>query len=78
MKPIKRVKTKKMKIKKSPDKSKNRDSNRNNTNVTVRKQNDNERFNRIKKKQETKKTLKKDIAIIGDSMIKYMNGRENS
>ena len=63
---------------KSPDKNKNRDSKRNNTNVTARKQNDKRSQNEYKNKVRDKKSPKKDIVIIGDSMIKYINGREIS
>ena len=63
------------KLKKSPDKNKNRDSNRNNTNVTARKHNDKRSQNEDKDEVRGNKTPKKDIVIIGDSMIKYMNGR---
>ena len=66
---------KKLKI---SDKSKNRDSNRNNTNVTARRQNDKHSQNEDKDEVRGNKTPKKDIVIIGDSMIKYMNGREIS
>ena len=70
-----------MKIKKSPDKSKNRDSIRNNTNVTCRKQNDNKcsqkSFESDQDEVRDNKTPE-DIVIIGDSMIKYINGREIS
>ena len=57
---------------KSPGKNKNRGSNRNNMNVTARKQNDQHSQN--KDKNEVRETPKKDIIIIGDSMIEYMNG----
>ena len=57
---------------KSPGKNKNRGSNRNNMNVTARKQNDQHSQN--KDKNEVRETLKKDIIIIHDSMIEYMNG----
>ena len=57
---------------KSPGKNKNRGSNRNNMNVTARKQNDQHSQN--KDKNEVRGTLKKDIIIIHDSMIEYMNG----
>ena len=69
---------KEKKLKKSPDKNKNRDSNRNNTSVTARKQND--KLSQIEDQDEVRdnKTLKKDIVIIGDSMIKYINARETS
>ena len=66
---------KKLKI---SDKSKNRDSNRNNTNVTARRQNDKRSQNKDKDEVRGDKTPKRDIVIIGDSMIKYMNGREIS
>ena len=69
---------KEKKLKKSPDKNKNRDSNRNNTSVTARKQND--KRSQIEDQDEVRdnKTPKKDIVIIGDSMIKYINDREIS
>ena len=69
---------KEKKLKKSPDKNKNRDSNRNNTSVSARKQND--KRSQIEDQDEVRdnKTRKKDIPIIGDSMIKYINGREIS
>ena len=69
---------KEKKLKKSPDKNKNRDSNRNKTNVTARKQND--KRSQIEDQDEVRdnKTPKKDIVIIGDSMIKYINAREIS
>ena len=57
---------------KSPGKNKSRGSNRNNMNVTARKQNDQHSQN--KDKNEVRETLKKDIIIIHDSMIEYMNG----
>ena len=65
-------------FKRSPDKNKNRDSNRNNTNVTARKHNDERSQNEDKDEIRGNKTFKKDIVIIGDSMIKYVNGREIS
>ena len=67
---------KEKKFKKSPDKNKNRDSNINNTSVTARKQND--KRSQIEDQDEVKdnKTPKKDIVIIGDSMMKYINARE--
>ena len=69
-------------LKKSIDTIKSRDSNRNNTNVTARKQNDNKcsqkSFESDQDEVRDNKTPKKDIVIIGDSMIKYMNGREIS
>ena len=57
-------------LKKSPDKNKNRDSNRNNSSVTARKLND--KRSQIEDQDEVRnnKTPKKDIVIIGDSMIK--------
>ena len=69
---------KEKKLKKSPEKNKNRDSNRNNTSVTARKQND--KRSQIEDQDEVRdnKTPKKDIVIIGDSMIKYINDREIS
>ena len=69
---------KEKKLKKSPDKNKNRDSNRNNTNVTARKQNDKRSQNEDQDEVRDSKIPKKDIVIFGDSMIKYMNGREIS
>ena len=69
---------KEKKLKKSPDKSKNSDSNRNNTNVTAGKQNDKRGQTKIKTKPRDNKTPKKNIATIGGSMIKYVNGREIS
>ena len=69
---------KEKKLKKSPDKNKNRDSNRNNTNVTARKQNDKRSQNEDQDEVRDNKTIKNDIMIIGDSMIKCMNGREIS
>ena len=68
----KRIENKEKKLKKSPGKNKNRGSNRNNMNVTARKQNDQHSQN--KDKNEVRETLKKDIIIIHDSMIEYMNG----
>ena len=72
--------SKEMKIKKSPNKSKNRDSNRNNINFAARKQNDKKRdqksFESDRDNTSDNKTPKRDIVIIGDSMIKYMNCRE--
>ena len=69
-------------LKKSIDTIKSRDSNRNNTNVTARKQNDNKfsqkSFESDQDEVRDNKTPKKDIVIIDDSMIKYMNGREIS
>ena len=59
------------KLKKSPVKNKNRDSNRNNTNVTARKHNDKRSQSEDKDEVRGNKTPKKDIVIIGDSMIKY-------
>ena len=71
-----------MKLKKSIDTIKSRDSNRNNTNVTARKQNANKcsqkSFESDQDEVRDNKTPKKDIVIIGDSLIKYMNGREIS
>ena len=58
--------TRENKLKTSPDKNKNRDCNRNNTNVTARKHND--KPSQSEDKDEV--TPKKDIVIIGDSMIK--------
>ena len=82
MKSIKRVvKTKNRKLKKSPDKNKIRDSNRSNTKVTARKQNDKRSQKSFEFDQDEvrdNKTPKKDIAIIGDSIIKYMSDREIS
>ena len=57
---------------KSPGKNKNRGSNRYNMNVTARKQNDQHSQN--KDKNEVRETFKKDVIIIHDSMIEYMNG----
>ena len=68
----KRIENKEKKLMKSPGKNKNRGSNRNNMNVTARKQNDQHSQN--KDKNEVRETLKKDIIIIHDSMIEYMNG----
>ena len=70
--------SKEMKLKKSPDKNKNRDSNRNNTNVTARKQNDKPSQNEDQDEVRDNKTSKKNIVIIGGSMINYMNGWEIS
>ena len=69
---------KEKKLKKSPDKNKNRDSNRNNTSVTARKQND--KLSQVEDQDEVRdnKTPKKDIVIIGDSTVKYINGRKIS
>ena len=61
---------KEKKLKKSPDRNKNRDSNRNNTNVTARKQNHKRSRNEDKGQVRDNKSPKKDIVIIGDSMIK--------
>ena len=66
--------TREKKLKRSPDKNRNRDSNRNNTNVTARKHSQSEDKDEVR----GNKTPKKDIVIIGDSMIKYVNGRETS
>ena len=63
---------------KSPNKNKNRDSNRNNTNVTASKQNDKSSHSEDQDEVRNKKTPKKDIVIIDDSLIRYMNGREIS
>ena len=63
---------------KSPNTSKNRDSNRNNTNVTPSKQNDKSSHSEDQDEVINKKTPKKDIVIIDDSLIRYMNGREIS
>ena len=70
--------TREKKLKTSPDKNRNRDSNRNNTNVTARKHNDKRSQSEDKDEVRGNKTPKKDIVIIGDSMIKYVNGREIS
>ena len=70
--------TREKKLKKYPDKNKNRDSNRNNTNDTARKHNDKHSQNEDKDEVRGNKTPKKDIVIIADSMIKYVNGREIS
>ena len=70
---------KEKKLKKSPDKNKDRDSNKNNASVTARKQND--KRSQIEDQEDEvrdNKTPKKDIVIIGNSMIKYINGREIS
>ena len=69
---------KEMKLKKSPHKNKNRDSNRNNINVTARKQNDKRSQNEDQEEVRVNKTPKKDIVIIGDPILKHMNGREIS
>ena len=68
--------TREKKLKTSPDKNRNRDSNRNNTNVTARKHNDKRSQSEDKDEVRGNKTPKKDIVIIGDSMIKYVNGRQ--
>ena len=65
----KSIENKEKKLKKS-DRNKNRDSNRNNTNVTARKQNHKRSRNEDKGQVRDNKSPKKDIAIIGDSMIK--------
>ena len=70
--------TREKKLKASPDKNRNRGSNRNNTNVTARKHNDKRSQSEGKDEVRGNKTPKKDIVIIGDSMIKYVNGREIS
>ena len=70
----KRSENKEKKLKISPDKNENRDSNRNNTNVTARKQNDKRIQNEDQDRVRDNKTPNKDIVIIGDSMIKYLNG----
>ena len=62
--------TREKKLKTSPDKNRNRDSNRNNTNVTARKHNDKRSQNEDKDEIRGNKNPKKDIVIIGDSMIK--------
>ena len=67
--------TREKKFKKSPDKNKNSDSNRNNTNVTDNKHNHKRSQNEDKDEVRGNKTPKKDIVIVGDSMIKYVNGR---
>ena len=69
--------TREKKLKTSPDKNRSRDSNRNNTNVTVRKHNDKRSQSEGKDKVRGNKA-KKDIVIIDDSMIKYVNGWEIS
>ena len=74
----KRSETREKKLKTSPDKNKNRDSNRNNTNVTARKHNDKRSQSEDKDEVRGNETPKKDIVIIGDSMIKYVNGWEIS
>ena len=60
---------KEKKLKKSPDKNRNRDSNRNNIIVTARKQNDKRDQNEDQDEVRDNKAPKKDIVIIGDSMI---------
>ena len=70
--------TREKKLKTSPDKNRNRDSNKNNTNVTARKHNDKRSQSEDKDEVRGNKTPKKDIVIIGNSMIKYVNGREIS
>ena len=69
---------KEKKLKKSSDKNKNRDSNRNITNVSAWRQNGKRSQNKDQDEVRDNKTPKKDIVIIGDSMIKYMNGRNIS
>ena len=61
---------KEKKFKKSPDKNKSRDSNRNSTNVNARNQNDKRSQNKDQDGVRDNKTFKKDIAIIGDPLIK--------
>ena len=68
--------TREKKLKKSSYKNKNRDNNRYNTNVTARKQNVKQSQNKNKDEVRGNKTPKKDIVVIGDSIIKYVNGRE--
>ena len=63
---------------KPPNKNKNRDSNRNNTNVTASKKNDKSSHSEDQDEVRNKETPKKNIVIIDDSLIKYMNGREIS
>ena len=70
--------TREKKLKTSPDKNRNRDSNINNTNVTARKHNDKPSQSEDKDEVRGNKTPKKDVVIIGDSMIKYVNGRETT
>ena len=69
---------KEKKLKKSSDKNKNRDSNRNITNVSAWRQNGKRSQNKDQDEVRDNKTPKKDIVIIGDSMIKFMNGRNIS
>ena len=74
----KRSETREKKLKTSPDKNRNGDCNRNNTNVTARKHNDKLSQSEDNDEVRGNKTPKKDIIIIGDSMIKNVNDREIS